>query len=478
MKKEQRLIKCLDEILDGRTTLEECSLKYPRLAGELADLHKIAAGVTAAGSLPSDDFKKRAAAALAGEMRTTAAETRKSDPHWLSHLFSPRSLAFRLIAGILVIALSGGGTVYASRDSLPGETLYPVKRGVENARLALAFTPESKAGLYLERVQERSEETVRAASQNGSRGAYALENVPEDIDRAVRQIASTTQDREQLLQRLMKITDNGQKNLAPLFAAFSAGDTSTLEQSLDALRRGYLIGEISYRNPAFLATLPTVNDETIESRVFTLRGTLLEIDDDDWNVGGVSLANVNRPSGLPEIGAGLQLKGIVSANATFIWNLEPGPDEGGKTIIEGILSEKSEGSSITCVGGLELHDIASLQQTPVGTFLRIVGTVVEGRFYSDEDRDEEGAGPGAYEQDGARNEGPAGVDKSDSEEDDVRQSYEGPGDSGAGSSLETTASGEQLESPHHGDHEGHKVLVSIDGNDSHENTGKNNRSND
>jgi hypothetical protein len=57
-----------------------------------------------------------------------------------------------------VVVLGGLGTVSASGDALPGETLYPVKRTAEQARLALQPSPTGKAKLHLDYAQRRAQE--------------------------------------------------------------------------------------------------------------------------------------------------------------------------------------------------------------------------------------------------------------------------------------------------------------------------------
>lgn len=60
-------------------------------------------------------------------------------------------------AAVLVLAVLSG-TAYASGSSLPGDTLYTVKRAVESARISLASTPESKAKLQVLFTEERIRE--------------------------------------------------------------------------------------------------------------------------------------------------------------------------------------------------------------------------------------------------------------------------------------------------------------------------------
>ena len=58
----------------------------------------------------------------------------------------------------LIAMLSGGGAALASQNSVPGETLYPVKTLTENVRSVLAISGQSEAKLQSKLASERLEE--------------------------------------------------------------------------------------------------------------------------------------------------------------------------------------------------------------------------------------------------------------------------------------------------------------------------------
>jgi len=68
------------------------------------------------------------------------------------------ALAAALAVGLPVTAWA------ASQDALPGQLLYPVKRGFEEVRLAVAGDPVDEARVLLDMAGERVEEAIRAAS--------------------------------------------------------------------------------------------------------------------------------------------------------------------------------------------------------------------------------------------------------------------------------------------------------------------------
>lgn len=78
----------------------------------------------------------------------------------------PRRLVIRTMAAVAALSLLMTGVGFASSDSLPGDTLYPVKRGIEEARLRATRNDESKANLYLKIADRRLAESEKLKSLN------------------------------------------------------------------------------------------------------------------------------------------------------------------------------------------------------------------------------------------------------------------------------------------------------------------------
>jgi len=89
-----------------------------------------------------------------------------------------------IVAIVLAVSALGGGTVYASQDSLPGEVLYPVKLGTEQVRLVLTISDAAKVDLQLTFANSRLEEMAALVEKgrpekisiavNGYEGAIAM----------------------------------------------------------------------------------------------------------------------------------------------------------------------------------------------------------------------------------------------------------------------------------------------------------------
>lgn len=88
-----------------------------------------------------------------------------------------RRYAVALASLLVVFALmmSGVGVAYAAEGSLPGDTLYPVKTGLETAQLALTFSPEGRGDLLRQQADQRLAEiqALIAAGRQQDVGAAA-----------------------------------------------------------------------------------------------------------------------------------------------------------------------------------------------------------------------------------------------------------------------------------------------------------------
>ena len=95
-------------------------------------------------------------------------------------------------AAVTLLALTGGG-VLASRDALPGDTLYPVKRVAESAGLVLTFDESSRALRHLEIAATRLAEVEQLA--RSSQAAPA----PEVYTTAMHDFDASTDEGSKLL---------------------------------------------------------------------------------------------------------------------------------------------------------------------------------------------------------------------------------------------------------------------------------------
>jgi hypothetical protein len=168
---EDILAVCIEDIRAGRSTLEECLTRYSDMRSQLEPLLRLAANIHEPPAYsPSADFKVRTRVQL---MDYIHAGHRK-EPWNIPFVFSMKH-AWRsgwlktsaiVLAVLLVISASGTGTAYASQDSLPGDSLYPVKTATENFRRVFTFDEAARVELELAFTGTRLEEMNALASRN------------------------------------------------------------------------------------------------------------------------------------------------------------------------------------------------------------------------------------------------------------------------------------------------------------------------
>ncbi|MDD2922142.1 MAG: DUF5667 domain-containing protein [Anaerolineales bacterium] len=146
---------CLQELENG-ADVKTVLARYPESADELRPILEasIAARKRTSAQIPSPEAVRRGRAKLlqrAAEMREAIIAPRKR----IIPLFQRLAISFTLTATFL---LSGTGLVGASSSALPGQNLYPVKRGWEDARLFFVFDKTAREILENKYESERLNE--------------------------------------------------------------------------------------------------------------------------------------------------------------------------------------------------------------------------------------------------------------------------------------------------------------------------------
>ncbi len=173
---ESVLDECLNRIEAGKEeALDACVAEHPALARELEPLLHLAVDLEAL----REDVPPAPGRLLAGRQkllqeaaRLKALQEEKTRarhlPLWPLNLRSllQRSTVVAALAAVLAVALLVGGTIAASATTLPGDTLYPVKRMTEQFQLVLTLDREAKAEL-VEKLDERRREEAKAVASIG-----------------------------------------------------------------------------------------------------------------------------------------------------------------------------------------------------------------------------------------------------------------------------------------------------------------------
>ncbi len=390
MQRDEILINCIDDIHAGRYSLEDGMAAHPDLADELKALCSIRCGINPEEVVAPSEFKQRARARLIAEMESTRPGHYEAIRSRLLSLFAApaRTRGVAAVVGmLLVIIIGSGGTVYASRNALPDDTLYPVKKLVENLQIAATFSAQSKANLHLKFAERRIDEVREESTQETEISASALKSLAKHLDSAVKHAGELPDDDAvAFLPRLYRATQDQQSALKDISSAMPASSHSqnALKQAIDVTWRGTIIARAASGDPSFLDTAPSVRDEGVESAYFEIEGTLMGTGYRDWNVGGVRVGNVHGAPGVPDVGQGIKLKGLVTSNKILLTEVEDRdewddePDHPVK--IEGIFNGANEDGTVWSVGGIRVGEIREVLPPAKGDRVKLGGISRGGVF--------------------------------------------------------------------------------------------------
>ena len=205
---EDLLAQCLDDLAKG-SSVEECLARYPQWRDELKPLLLTAQRIhTAPRVVPSPAFRQVARTRMLNLIQAEAPVEHRSRgvvQVYVHRILQPflniptmaRHLSAPILASLLLVAsmIIGGGVVYASGDSLPGDILYPVKLTTEQVQLTLSLYETGDAQLHLKFAGERVREAVELAARS------KIEGVDTPINRYVRQMITVCEIVEKQAER-------------------------------------------------------------------------------------------------------------------------------------------------------------------------------------------------------------------------------------------------------------------------------------
>jgi hypothetical protein len=336
MKKEEILANCIDEILSGKSTIEDCVNRYPAFGKELRSLLEIAVSLKPVEVIPSPEFKERVKLHLFDEERPSSVKVSgRNFWSWLEP--TPVKVAVSVFLGVLIFAAAGSGVVYAAQSSTPGTPLYPVKTGVENVQLAITTSPVAKARLYLELAQRRINEMAQEAKQNQNINPQTVETVTQQFNKALNKlsIASNLTAINNTLSYMSVATVNEQVELQQVITNASPKSQPGLEQIESETARANTIAQVAYANHDLLKQPLSVTDQQLDAGQFSIQGTLSSIQENNWEVGGTNIDNVIYSGKVPAIGSQVKLTGLVKNNNTYITSITVTKNSTAPTEVEG-----------------------------------------------------------------------------------------------------------------------------------------------
>ena len=187
-KMEDILNDCLERIFRGES-IEDCLASYPEEASELEPLLQTGLSLAqeSAAISPSPEFKASTLSRLQARLYATEEKARVKVPFW-------RMRWVRAAASVAIVLSVGIGTVAASANALPDETLYPLKLAVEQARVSLARSNVSRAELHLQFAEERVYEITRMAGEGKD------EQIPGLVERFSSQLGEAVSSAQRALR--------------------------------------------------------------------------------------------------------------------------------------------------------------------------------------------------------------------------------------------------------------------------------------
>lgn len=236
----QALDRCLDRIQSGSATMEDCLRDYPELAEQLGPLMRTALQaeslLTPAG--PTAAYRAASEARLLNRLRHAQAVQRPAPQQPRAR---PRRwrLAYAMAGLVLAVALVGSsvGVASAAAGSLPGDPLYGVKRGLEEASLALSVTSAGDTALLMEFAQRRLAEAqalIEAGRAQDVPGALA--GYERDLDRLLAQ----EHQADESLAKLEAALQRHEQVLSGVLERAAPQAREAIERALDHSMQGRL----------------------------------------------------------------------------------------------------------------------------------------------------------------------------------------------------------------------------------------------
>ena len=162
MKNDQQIVgvfnECFESMLIKNESIDACLARYPQHAAELKPLLETTNAARAASSIsPDATFRARARYEFRSALYDKMSRKERPALAWRW-----RWATIASTTGVLLLT-SAGGVVAASSGSMPGQTLYQVKRTIENVQLTMTPSQAAKARMYATLADRRVGEIVYAA---------------------------------------------------------------------------------------------------------------------------------------------------------------------------------------------------------------------------------------------------------------------------------------------------------------------------
>jgi hypothetical protein len=211
--------------MDDKHNLQEVLRRYPAERDELIALLRLSVDLGALEAPAADPaFRLRARNRM-----LAAAAHRRQARRWNPLAALPRPVARVAYAGGLAAALLVGGltTAAAANNSLPGDPLYGVKMGVEQAQLATTFDSAARARLELQFADLRLSEAQRLFAagrvKDGVRGMAQYDSAMTQFNQSIAGTALDTRAVDDLSRFMDERAARADASLTELAGSLAAG---------------------------------------------------------------------------------------------------------------------------------------------------------------------------------------------------------------------------------------------------------------
>lgn len=230
--KEDILDDCIRRLNAGGS-IAGCLAHYPHVASLKDDL-RIASYAIRIYRIQDSGLDR---SAVWGDIRRRIldSKTRSNRGSVSSSIFNLRlpKAMFGIATFVLAIGLVQT-TAAAASDSMPGETLYPVKRTMEKIQLTLTIDDVQKAELQMEHARTRLTEAKKIIEANPQQKTTVIKKTLEDLADTTAKAVQQSADNKDLLKKVVELTDNQQAVLAGI-EGMTTGDTKeAVISSLDS----------------------------------------------------------------------------------------------------------------------------------------------------------------------------------------------------------------------------------------------------
>jgi len=226
---------CLEEVLSGRKSVEECLGERPEVKSELEPLLTVALAVASlAQDKPPAESQARTQVRLQSQLLARRLRRGKAVSRWFSRALSAAAV-------VLVLIVAGGGTAVVAASSLPSDTLYPLKLTLEQGELLMARSPQEQAELHVAFAARRLEE-IQALESKGKtvKDDLALESLGRDTELGLtlgRDLEE--QSKTRLMERIVTLTEQQQSVLGRVLQNAPSSAADKLAEALETSRRGH-----------------------------------------------------------------------------------------------------------------------------------------------------------------------------------------------------------------------------------------------